>query len=235
MLKWTRHTIVTDVLKGKGYKAVGRATYLKHDPDGCIYLRYKKVVMVEWPKGPEDCVILFGGARAQPEKKLLNRFVFEPRMALSTVDGHYVETQAHDDHIYKERGIWFIKVGTTHYEFTDGMMLHNGEQLTVSGAPEVPPERPVVFRCWDGIIIALFPTESADAHGITCKFYMHGCQTGSADFEKVIHDSEAATPSEYASLFNELIGAGLRLKVYTRSSKKQHETRRHNASKGMLV
>jgi len=235
MLKWTRNTILADMLCGKGHKAIGRATYLKHDPDGRIYLRHRKVVMVEWPTGPEDYAVLFGGERAQPEKKLLNRFVFEPRMAVSTVDGKYVETPAHDDHIYKQRGVWFIKVGHKHYEFTDGMMLHNGKQLTVSGAPEVPPERPVVFRRWNGLIVALFPTEPADARGITCRAYTHGMGAGSADFEKVRHDSEAATPGEYAALHNELITAGYRLKVYTRGSKKQHETRRHRARKGTPV
>jgi hypothetical protein len=63
----------------------------------------------------------------------------------------------------------------------------------------------VIFRMWDGTVIALFPEEPSDVHSwYNCYSYQHIGQHGGCDPYMIIQHSRLATPSEYAALKQEL-------------------------------
>lgn len=66
---------------------------------------------------------------------------------------------------------------------------------------------PVIFRMFDGYVIALFPTLPGTNDPWTCSSYMHVGQHGSADLQHVIRSSYPAKPDEYAALERELRSA----------------------------
>ena len=74
----------------------------------------------------------------------------------------------------------------------------------------------VIFRKWQQEIIALFPEEPADIHGIFCSSYMRVGQHSGADYNYIIQQSTPATPYEYQALKEELEKIGYTLKVYKR-------------------
>lgn len=71
-------------------------------------------------------------------------------------------------------------------------MATNGKQTTK-----------VIFRYFQGEVIALFPEEPAAIGGYTCSCYGYGGH-GSADPFYVMASSRPATPDEYASMKREL-------------------------------
>lgn len=85
---------------------------------------------------------------------------------------------------------------------------------------------PVIFRFFQGELLALFPTEEWGRHGqdITC--YAHVGQHGSA-CRSLLRRGRPAKPEEYADLLSELRGIyerstgphdpGIPLKVYRRA------------------
>lgn len=74
-----------------------------------------------------------------------------------------------------------------------------------------PPKDKVVFRMFNGEVIALFPEEKE--YGGHINSYMHIGQHGAADYGHVIHKSRKATPKEYADLKAELKSIGYNLDV----------------------
>lgn len=77
---------------------------------------------------------------------------------------------------------------------------------------------PVVFRWWQGSVIALFPAEHHHPNPNLCDSYQHVGQHGSANYHIIVWTSRPATPDEYASLKRELESAPYhyQLKVYRR-------------------
>jgi hypothetical protein len=72
----------------------------------------------------------------------------------------------------------------------------------------------VVFRMWDGQVIALFP--EIDEGNYFCLSYEHIGQHGGADYQGIVADSRLATPDEYKDLFEELESIGYNLDVRKR-------------------
>lgn len=62
----------------------------------------------------------------------------------------------------------------------------------------------VIFRWWEGSVIALFPEEPADYQGYYCESYQHIGQHGGADGSAIVRSSRPATEAEYAALKREL-------------------------------
>jgi hypothetical protein len=69
----------------------------------------------------------------------------------------------------------------------------------------------VVFRVWEGEVIALFPADKEP--GGLVSSYMHVGQHGAADYEHIIHESRPASEYEYEDLYAELVDRGYRLQV----------------------
>ena len=86
----------------------------------------------------------------------------------------------------------------------------------------------VVFRKWhNGDIIALFPEEASDHHGLYCLSYEHMGQHGSASPDLSPYTT-AAKPDEYAELKRELEmeHSGYVLDVKSRFTHTMHNKRR---------
>ena len=85
----------------------------------------------------------------------------------------------------------------------------------------------MIFRFWQGEVIAMFPAEPAGLEKHVCSSYMHVGQHGSADGRMIIRESRPATPDEYASLKAELESYPYeyRLKVYQRWSTRFDQAR----------
>ena len=77
-----------------------------------------------------------------------------------------------------------------------------------------PPKDKVVFRMFDGEVIALFP-EQDEGRGLV-NSYEHIGQHGGADYHGVISKSRKATPHEYADLKKELTTIGYKLDIKER-------------------
>ncbi len=75
----------------------------------------------------------------------------------------------------------------------------------------------VVFRRFEGDIIALFPEIAATLDPCHCQSYMHLGQHGAADYYKVLTSSKPVTDQEAGSLKEELEGLGYKLTIYKRS------------------
>lgn len=74
----------------------------------------------------------------------------------------------------------------------------------------------VIFRKWEGEIIALFPYEiyNAALYGYnTINSYMHIGQHSSADYNHIMEDSKPAKVNEYLGLKKELENIGYNLQV----------------------
>lgn len=66
-------------------------------------------------------------------------------------------------------------------------------------------ELPVIFRFWEGEVIALFPTIPEVLGGSLIRSYMHIGQHGAAS-RLMTSEGRPATPEEYADLLAELRG-----------------------------
>jgi len=77
---------------------------------------------------------------------------------------------------------------------------------------KAPPKDKVVFRKFDGEVIALFPEDKADYSGNVTS-YSHIGQHSAANFGYVMQKSKKATPREYADLKKELTSIGYKLDV----------------------
>jgi len=74
-----------------------------------------------------------------------------------------------------------------------------------------PPKDKVVFRMFQGEIIALFPEEEWSRGSVAS--YEHVGQHGGANYTAVIKGSRKATPHEYADLKEELTSIGYKLDI----------------------
>ena len=84
----------------------------------------------------------------------------------------------------------------------------------------------VIFRHWEGDVVALFPKEPVDKYGHHCLSYQHVGQHGSCNPGGIIRRSRPATPEEYADLKTELEGLTYRLRVVQRLSRAANKIRR---------
>jgi hypothetical protein len=84
----------------------------------------------------------------------------------------------------------------------------------------------VVFRYWQGDIIALFPELASDPNPYFCESYQHVGQHASADPFLLIRASRPATLTEYRPLLRELQSRGYRLDIRRRMSSDAIEIRR---------
>ena len=82
------------------------------------------------------------------------------------------------------------------------------------------PKDKVVFRMFNGEVIALFPEEKWSDRG-DVNSYMHVGQHGGADYSGVIRASRKATPKEYADLKAELKSIGYKVEVKERASSRR--------------
>ena len=84
---------------------------------------------------------------------------------------------------------------------------------------------PVVFRMWQGDVIALFPAIAADTSG-HCLSYQHIGQHGPADYDMIVEQSRPAMVDEYAAIKAELEGIGYVLKVCKQATARHAAQRR---------
>jgi hypothetical protein len=77
---------------------------------------------------------------------------------------------------------------------------------------------------------ALFPELPSDDQGVYCTAYQHIGQHCAADYHGCIANSDPATPTEYADLFEELERRGYNLTVCRRATPEMHERRRRIAA-----
>lgn len=91
-------------------------------------------------------------------------------------------------------------------------------------------QQKVVFRWWEGAVIALFPEEPADYAGYDCESYMHVGQHGASSDVEIVRNSRPATPDEYAGLKRELERLGYRLEVRQRITRQMFQQRRATAA-----
>lgn len=93
---------------------------------------------------------------------------------------------------------------------------------------------PVIFRKFPesdgGEVLALFPTDPAEAYGYTVSCYAHVGQHGGADYLSCVARSRPAQPEEYAALLAELRDYGSAddkpyadIKVYRRATAQHRE------------
>ena len=78
-------------------------------------------------------------------------------------------------------------------------------------------ETPVIFRVFEGDVIAIFPCLPWSLRGTDVASYMHVGQHGAAE-PAIVYRTRLAKPEEYEPLKRELEGRpfGCRLKVYKR-------------------
>ena len=77
---------------------------------------------------------------------------------------------------------------------------------------------------------ALFPELPSDIYGHYCTCYQHVGQHCSADYQGCIANSDPASPTEYADLFEELERRGYNMIVRQRATPDMHERRRRIAA-----
>ena len=73
----------------------------------------------------------------------------------------------------------------------------------------------VMFRMWEGEVIALFPHEVHNMTGDVVS-YMHVGQHGSADYKGIVRNSRLATPTESLPLLRELQSIGYHVSIVRR-------------------
>lgn len=73
----------------------------------------------------------------------------------------------------------------------------------------------VMFRVFQGDVIALFPHEVHNNHGDVVS-YMHVGQHGSADYKDIVRNARLATPTEYLPLMRELESIGYHVSIVRR-------------------
>jgi hypothetical protein len=73
------------------------------------------------------------------------------------------------------------------------------------------PKDKVVFRMFNGEVIALFPEQEESRGNVNS--YMHIGQHGGADYNHVMQKSKKATPSQYKDLKAELSSIGYKLDI----------------------
>ncbi len=71
----------------------------------------------------------------------------------------------------------------------------------------------VIFRKYQGEILALFPELPGTNEARTCLCYAHVGQHSSANYHWVIGHSKPAKPDEYKALHAELTGIGYELEI----------------------
>ncbi len=86
----------------------------------------------------------------------------------------------------------------------------------------------VVFRRYNGDILALFPEIPTDNQGLYCLSYMHRDGHAAADYDGCISYTKPATPEEYKDLFDELVQIGYEPQPIKRASYKIHDQRHKN-------
>lgn len=87
----------------------------------------------------------------------------------------------------------------------------------------------VIFRKFkNGEIIAIFPQESATPDGWECMSYMHQGQHSAAS-PRIVDNTKAATPKEYAPLVAELLSIGYRLDIRKRFARNDYKVRQERA------
>jgi len=84
----------------------------------------------------------------------------------------------------------------------------------------------VVFRKFQGEIVALFPEEAATLNPILCTSYTHVGQHSAAEYYSVLTSSKQATDAEAADLKAELESIGYNLRVYKRSPSDAYQKRK---------
>jgi hypothetical protein len=89
----------------------------------------------------------------------------------------------------------------------------------------------VVFRKFQGEIIALFPEEAFTLDPVLCSSYAHVGQHSAADYYGVLTSSKPATDAEAADLKAELESLGYNLKVYRRSPLDAYQKRKDQIRK----
>jgi hypothetical protein len=80
----------------------------------------------------------------------------------------------------------------------------------------VPTPEKVIFRFWDGSVIAIFPEIASDPSPYHCQSYMHMGQHASCEPHGIIQESRLAKPEEYEPLARELTGRGYNLAIIKR-------------------
>lgn len=89
------------------------------------------------------------------------------------------------------------------------------------------PKTKVLFRMFQGEVLALFPAEASTVGKPQfCSSYAHLGQHSAADPQGVIAGSRPATPAEYASLKAELERIGYNLDVKRRTSRADYLARK---------
>lgn len=84
----------------------------------------------------------------------------------------------------------------------------------------------VIFRKFKGgEVIALFPQEPAKSDGWECMSYMHQGQHSAAS-PRIVDNTKAATPKEYAPLVAELLSIGYRLDIRKRFARNDYKVRK---------
>jgi hypothetical protein len=94
--------------------------------------------------------------------------------------------------------------------------------MVVKTKKKSPPKDKVVFRMFEGDVIALFP-EQDEGRGLI-NSYEHIGQHGGADYSSVISRSRKATSKEYSDLKKELTSIGYNLDIkqkYIRGKKRK--------------
>jgi hypothetical protein len=76
---------------------------------------------------------------------------------------------------------------------------------------KAPPKDKVIFRMFNGEVIALFPEQKESRGNVNS--YMHIGQHGGANYDLVMSKSKKATPSQYKDLKTELKSIGYKLDV----------------------
>lgn len=91
----------------------------------------------------------------------------------------------------------------------------------------------VIFRRWNdtGDIVAIFPEQPADAEGRYCLAYDELGQHIAADYEQVMRDTTAVSPTVCGRFAHELTLLGYDLQSTDEASDQHHERRRAAARK----
>lgn len=92
------------------------------------------------------------------------------------------------------------------------------------------PATKVIFRYWNGDVIALFPELPGDMNPETCMSYMHVGQHSAADYGHIIDQTKPAKPEQYAELAQELESIGYKLEIKKRANWQTH-AKRYNTLK----
>lgn len=93
----------------------------------------------------------------------------------------------------------------------DGVKKADGSPLILFDPP-VPKTR-VIFRKFDGELVAIFPDEPGTNDPSTCMSYSHDGQHGSCDPSYLMNATKQATSDEFETLKKELEGLGYHLEV----------------------